>query len=99
MPNTSPPIQNRLLLALSERALARLGALEAVELSLRETLEGAGQPIRFIYFPQSGLCSVVSNDNGKVVEVGMIGNEGTTGLPIIAGDSRATFETMVQGAG
>jgi CRP-like cAMP-binding protein len=99
VPNTSPPIRNRLLLALSDNAHAKLGALEFVELSLRETLESAGHPIPFVYFPETGFASVVSNDNGKVVEVGMIGYEGITGLPILAGDSRATFETMVQGAG
>jgi CRP-like cAMP-binding protein len=99
VPNTSQPIQNRLLLGLSEGARAKLGVLEFIELRLRETLEGAGQPIRFIHFPQSGLCSVVSDDKGKLVEVGMVGNEGVTGLPVVAGDSRATFETMVQGAG
>ncbi len=99
MPSLSAPIQNRLLLALSDGARARLGTLEAVELSLRETLEGAGEPIRFVHFPQGGLCSVVSDDNGKLVEVGMIGYEGMTGLPVITGDNRATFETMVQGAG
>jgi CRP-like cAMP-binding protein len=99
VPKTSPLIRNRLLLALSDSARAKLGAHEFVELSLRETLESAGQTIPFVHFPESGLLSVVSNETGKAVEVGMIGYEGMSGLSIIAGDRRATFDTMVQGAG
>ncbi len=97
MPKTLP--QNRLLLALSDRARAKLGSLESVELGLRDTLERAGQTIPFVYFPESSMASVVSYETGKAVEVGMIGHEGMTGLPLVARDTRAVFETMVQGAG
>jgi CRP-like cAMP-binding protein len=95
----SHAIRNRLLRALSDSAREKLGPLESVELAVRETLESAGQTIPFVYFPESCLASVVSNETGKAVEVGMIGYEGMTGLPLVAHDSRAVFDTMIQGAG
>jgi hypothetical protein len=70
----SPRIENRLLLGLSDGALAALGALESVGLTVGEVLETAGQPIPFVYFPQSGLAAVVAQDPGaKPIDVGMIG--------------------------
>jgi CRP-like cAMP-binding protein len=39
-----------------------------------------------VYFPTSGMCSVVgTTDEGKVVETASIGNEGMIGIPVVLG--------------
>src|SRR5712692_5265408 len=39
-----------------------------------------------VYFPTSGMCSLVSvTDNGKVVEAATVGNEGMIGIPLLLG--------------
>jgi CRP-like cAMP-binding protein len=99
VPYPSLPVRNRLLLSMSEAARAELGVLEGVELKLKDQLETAGNVIPLVYFPDSGLASVVASDGGKSIEVGMIGYEGMTGLSLLASERRATFDTMIQGAG
>ena len=73
--------------------------LEAVDLPLRKVLERRGRPIKAVYFPSSGFASVVA-DGGKIpIEVGLIGREGSTGIPIILGANRSEHETFMQAAG
>jgi CRP-like cAMP-binding protein len=51
-------------------------------------------------FPESGFASVVAvQSNGKEVEVGLIGREGMTGLPVVLGNHRTPHATYVQAAG
>ena len=53
-----------------------------------------------IYFPESGFASVVANGNSKrPIEVGLIGREGMTGLPVVLGGDRNAHETYMQAAG
>jgi CRP-like cAMP-binding protein len=49
--------------------------------------------------PESGFASVVAVLRGKHVEVGLIGREGMTGLPIVLGDHRSPHVTYIQAAG
>jgi len=95
------PRRNHLLKCLSAADLELLGpALERVELPLRLVLETPGQPVRHVHFPESGFVSVVAGAQGaRVIEVGMIGWEGMTGLGVVLGDSHAVHETFVQSAG
>lgn len=92
---------NRLLSRLSEADFALLSPhLKQVDLPLRKKLEIRGKPIEHVYFPESGFASVVANGSGRrSIEVGLIGREGMTGLPIIMGTDRSTNETFIQGAG
>jgi CRP-like cAMP-binding protein len=93
--------RNRLLAALSpaDRNLI-MPSLEVIELTARQILEVPREPIRHVYFVETGLVSVVGttllNDR---IEVGMIGYEGVTGLGVVLGDDRSPNETMVQSAG
>jgi CRP-like cAMP-binding protein len=74
--------------------------LEAVALGLRKTLEKPNQTIEDVYFPEMGFASVVAvQRNGKEVEVGLIGREGMTGLPIVLGNHRSPHSTYIQVAG
>ena len=48
---------------------------------------------------ESGFASVVANGKGASIEVGIIGREGMTGLPLLLGHDRAQHETFIQLAG
>jgi CRP-like cAMP-binding protein len=54
-------------------------------------------PISHVYFPRSGVASVVARmDEGGTVEVATIGNEGIVGLAAYLGDGRSPMEVFVQ---
>jgi CRP-like cAMP-binding protein len=91
-------ISNRLLGALSPEDLDPLRAhLEPVPLPHKQTLSTPGTPIDHVYFPQEGMVSLVQPlDNGAMIEVGMIGNEGLVGVPILLGADSSPLEAMVQ---
>jgi CRP-like cAMP-binding protein len=62
------------------------GLLEAHPLRMRETLQEAGDPTDFVYFPTSGIISVLTVlENGMMIEFATVGREGTTGVPITLG--------------
>jgi CRP-like cAMP-binding protein len=92
---------NRLLASLSIADFDLLEPhLEPVALGLRKHLEKPNRRIDAVYFPESGFASVVAvQSNGKEVEVGLIGREGMTGLPIVLGNHRSPHATYIQSAG
>jgi CRP-like cAMP-binding protein len=60
--------------------------LEPVALKLHDVLHEPGAPIKFGYFLESGIVSILSVlTNGKSLEVGLIGREGFVGLPLTVG--------------
>ena len=74
--------------------------LEAVTLGLRKMLEKPNKRIEDVYFPETGFASVVAiQRGGKEVEVGLIGREGMTGLPIVLGNHRSPHATYMQASG
>jgi CRP-like cAMP-binding protein len=93
--------RNRLLAALPPEDLARLWPqLEAVPLPLRKILSAPGEPITTVYFPESGYVSMLAYlKDGDAIEVGVIGNEGIIGLPVLLGDDSDDCEAMVQNPG
>ena len=97
---TSASTKNRILSRLSAADMALLKPdLEAVELPLRYVLEEANKPITHSYFIEYGLASIVAGNGHKRLEVGLIGCEGMTGLPIVLGNDRSPNETFMQVAG
>lgn len=71
--------------------------LEQVELHLGEILSQPYEPIEYIYFPQQGTISVVVlMEDGAQAEVGVVGNEGMYGLPVVFGTDSAPLQAMVQ---
>ena len=81
-----------------ERALI-LPQLQFVELTLHTLLQEMGEPIRFGYFVNSGLASVLSvMQDGKTAEIGMIGKEGFAGLPLVVGRVTSPHRIVVQAA-
>jgi CRP-like cAMP-binding protein len=92
---------NRILAGLAPADFAQLQPhLSQVELPLRRQLEIRHRPIEHVYFLESGLASmVVSAGAQHSIEVGIIGSEGMTGLPVLMGTDRGAHETFVQTAG
>lgn len=97
----SPPkYVNQLLRSLSkaDRALLDPG-LESVELKLRHIVEKAHTPIAHVYFPDSGIVSVVVSLGKDQVEAGIVGREGMTGTAVALGNHRSPNDVFVQIAG
>lgn len=93
---------NRLLAALSTSEYQRLVPhLEFVPLSLKQILYDSGEVLRYIYFPNNqAIVSLVSTmENGSTVEVGLVGNEGMVGIPVILGGNCTNNQAIVQMAG
>jgi CRP-like cAMP-binding protein len=92
------PRANRLLRALPDAELQRIRpALESVHLPRPTELEGANEEVRWVYFPTSGVASIVATDEtGESVDTAMIGREGMTGLPVFLGTGRSPVRTIVQ---
>ncbi len=95
-----PLIENKLLSQLSEPDLELLGPIQRVELAPHHALEVADRTIDSVYFIERGLASVVSDsEDGGLIEVGLIGPEGMTGLAVVHGAETTPFSTIVQTAG
>jgi CRP-like cAMP-binding protein len=71
--------------------------LESVILKDRQVIEVPTKPITHAYFLEMGVASVVAVDaEDHRIEVGVIGYEGMTGVPLIMGDDRAQHSTDMQ---
>lgn len=89
---------NRILDALPHEELARLlPCLEKVDLKKGEIIYITGDDIKYAYFPENGLVSLVSiTETGSPMEVAMVGNEGIVGLPVIFIDHMIPYDVTVQ---
>jgi CRP-like cAMP-binding protein len=95
---SQPLSANRLLGAMTraERALV-LQAAQPVSYEVGEVLFTADQEIRQVYFPESGLISLLADLPGEeAIEIGLVGREGLVGLPALLGDPVARARAMVQ---
>ena len=92
---------NRILNALTRTEYDRLSLhLEYVKMSAGEVLCHPEQPITHVYFPHSGIISLVSAfEDGGSVEVGMVGNEGMFGVCVFLGSITTPLLAQVQLAG
>jgi CRP-like cAMP-binding protein len=88
------------------KLVARMGAqdwdllaphLEPVSLKERQVIEVPGKPITHVHFIEIGVVSVVAvNAEDHRIEVGVIGNEGMTGVPLVMGDTKAQHSAYMQ---
>jgi CRP-like cAMP-binding protein len=94
-------IRNKILARLSPSDLRLLEPnLMIVDLPFRKALEARNRRIEYVYFIHAGFASVVAgSQNLHNTEVGMIGVEGLTGLPVVLGTDRSPHETYIQLAG
>lgn len=71
--------------------------LELLPLRMRETLQEAGDKAEFVYFPTSGIISVLTVlENGMMIEFATVGHEGTTGVPLFLGMSDSNMALISQ---
>jgi CRP-like cAMP-binding protein len=91
-------VQNEILLAIPEADFIRIQpCLEFLDLPRRLVLHEPNRKVRYVYFPNHGLISlVVETANGKTVEVGVVGKEGVTGMASIAALNRSPLREVVQ---
>ena len=92
---------NRLLGALPAKDLRHvLAACETVELAFAEVLYKSNDPIEHVYFPTTGFVSLIMPiDPSDSLEVGLVGNEGMFGIPLVLGVDVSPVHAVVQGAG
>ncbi len=73
---------------------------ELVQINYDEVLGEAGKPIKYIYFINSGLVSLLTSVGGHAsVEVGLVGKEGMAGLPLLLDVSISPVSMLVQASG
>ena len=97
LPNINRPV-NRLLAALPEQIYQNLAPhLQPVELKQHTVLYHAGENYDYAYFPSHSIVSTVAiMENGSTTEIGVIGNEGMVGLPIILNTGYTNSTAIVQ---
>ena len=95
------PGQNRLLSALSRDLQIRLlPRMEKLSLGILQVLHEPNTPIPHVYFPLSGVMSMVLTlKSGETVEVATVGNEGIVGTQVFLGAERSNCRAFCQVAG
>lgn len=90
--------ENLLLGAILPAAYDQLAELlEPHPLRMRETLQEAGDPTEYVYFPTSGIISMLTVlENGMMIEFATVGREGTTGIPLILGLQESNLALVSQ---
>lgn len=92
---------NQLLAVLSRDGRERLlNQMVRVHLNQGDILHEPGKPTRYIYFPISGVVSMLSclGDDCSI-EVGTVGNEGMVGTSVFLGVNRMYNQAIVQVTG
>jgi CRP-like cAMP-binding protein len=91
--------RNSLLSQLPSDLVRRL-ALQAVDLPVNTPIYEPNEPIASVYFPESGVLSVVSQlQNGTSIEIGTIGREGVSGAELLLQVDSSPFRCFVQVGG
>jgi len=99
--SNSPPIANQLLASLPKKDFKALERhLEEIPLVFEELLYKPNVLIRDVYFPNSGIVSLLAGVNERsTLEVGLVGNEGMVGLSVFMGVNTSLNYAVVQGIG
>jgi CRP-like cAMP-binding protein len=100
MPNSATPAQkpNRILRDLPEKEYRRIADyIEPVNLPHGKIIYEVDQPIDYAYFPFGAMISLVTlMEDGKIVEVGMVGRDGMTGIVALMGQATSPDRAIVQ---
>jgi CRP-like cAMP-binding protein len=101
-PGDQPQLESNWLLAAmpaAELAVFR-GALSIVALEARQFLLPASEPLSYVYFPLSGLVSmIVTMGSGATVEVAAVGREGMLGISVLLEADPPPLEMVCQMSG
>lgn len=95
------PGVNRLLATLPKKEYELLlPKLKTVTLGFGEELYEPGDAIKYVYFPNDSIISLISKLSETAwLEVGMVGNEGMAGLAVFMGVGFSSTRALVQGSG
>lgn len=95
------PVANAILLSIPDHEFSLLRPhLQFVTLPHHRSIHEPNHRLDFAYFLNSGMISlVITTRKGESVEVGVVGNEGFTPLPVVGGLRRSPQRAMVQVAG
>src|SRR3954467_3635907 len=98
---SDPPVSprfNRILAALSDEDFEQISRdLDRQYMEIKAPMVQANAPIDVVDFPLHGLASQVATmRDGTTVEVGPIGREGSTGLPLSLGATTTPIDTFMQ---
>ncbi len=90
--------QNNILAALPPESYERvLPRLEPVDLNAGKLIYEIDDPIEHVYFPFRAMVSLVTQmSDGKIVEVGLVGKEGMTGIAGLMGHANSYERAIVQ---
>ena len=90
--------KNQILSALPDEVYQRLlPHLEAVDLTNGKVLYEIDEVIKHLYFPHDAMISLVTQmADGKIVEVGLVGNDGMSGIGSLMGKSKSYERAIVQ---
>jgi CRP-like cAMP-binding protein len=93
--------ENRFLKSLRADDLARLQPhLTKTSLPRGEVLHPAGEKIEHVYFPLSGMVSIVAlMKSGEAIETAVIGREGVVGASVGTNGAKSAGQAVVQIAG
>ena len=96
-----PRFRNRLLAILPAEEIALIEPhLEPASLDAGQMIEQPNVPIEHVYFPESGIASLITSDGGsRKMEAGPFGWEGMSGMPVLMHADRSPYGTLVQVAG
>ena len=102
-PNSTPKKTrgNHILASLPEKESKRItNKLKPFDLIFGEKIYEAGETIDSVYFPDSGIVSLLATLGGEsVLEVGIVGFDGIVGLSAFLGPLKSRGRAIVQGEG
>jgi CRP-like cAMP-binding protein len=95
------PVSNKLLLSIPDCEYHAIRPhLEFLNLPHHRTLYEPNRPLESVYFPNSGMVSlVVETEDGRTVEVGEVGKEGCAGIPAAVGMKKSQVREIGQISG
>jgi CRP-like cAMP-binding protein len=71
-----------------------------VPLDREKVLLAANTPVEHVYFPESGIASIVAtSSSGRRTEVGIFGRDGVSATCLLLGTDRSPHESFIQVAG
>lgn len=100
-PETISPRQNHILAALTDAELeALLPHMRVTGLALGATLYEPGSRMDDVYFPISGVVSMLYTlEDGHTTELAVVGNDGCIGIALLLGGESTPSQAVVQIAG
>lgn len=71
--------------------------LEFVDLPVRHRIEISNRATPHVVFPLSGMIAIVAKaPDGDIIDIGLVGREGMTGLNVVLGRENARFDAVCQ---